>query len=122
NARIDLRLTSARNESPDVAIGEFARATTTSKYYYDKLKSVMVTLAHLKKHIQRTKMGFEAAKQVAIPFMITQGLDADVYTLRLVDREWCVVDKVADIDIPTCVSEVKDGNIPKYINQLQIPK
>ena len=47
----------------------------------------MVTLPHLKKHIQRTKIDYEAAKQVAVPFMITQGLEADVYTLRLVDRE-----------------------------------
>lgn len=111
-----------RNESPDVAIGEFAQASTKSKYYNDKLKSVMVSLADLKKHIQRTKMDFEAAKKVALPFMITQGLEADVYTLRMIDREWCVVDKIADIDIPTCVSEVKDGNIRNYMNQLQIPK
>ena len=111
-----------RTQLPDLAMGEFARATTPSKFYKDKLKSVLVSLAHLKQHIQRTKMDFESAKQVAMPSVITQGLESDVYALSLVDKEWRVVTKLADIDIPSTISEVKKGKIIDYLNQLHVLK
>lgn len=103
-------------------MGESARATTPSKFYNDKLNSVLVSLTHLNQHIQRTKMDLESAKQVAIPFVITQGLESDVYAPRLVDKEWCVVTKLADIDIPSTISEVKQGKINDYLNQLHVLK
>lgn len=64
-------------------------------------------------------MELQVAEQVVVPFIVTQGLEADAYCLRVVDKEWCVVQKLADMDLPTCIADVKEGKIPLYINQLQ---
>lgn len=92
-------------------VNEFAKASKESKYYYDKTKSALVSLAHLKKHVKQGNMDLEAAKELVIPFIITHGLEGDVYYLLFIDREWCAIQKLADMDLPTCISDMEEGKI-----------
>ncbi|KAL9536576.1 hypothetical protein PS6_011854, partial [Mucor atramentarius] len=37
----------------------------------------------------------------------------------LVSEDWTVVEKLKDIDVPSCVQEVKDGKIKNYLQNLK---
>ncbi|KAL9536663.1 hypothetical protein MBANPS3_012471 [Mucor bainieri] len=117
-SRMDLRVFHGNRLSPDIMVNEFAKASKESKYYYDKTKSVLVSLAHLKKHVKQGNMDLEAAKELVIPFIITQGLEGDVYYLRVIDKEWCAIQKLTDMDLPTNITDIKEHKIAEYIEKL----
>lgn len=109
-------------EAPDLCISEFAKQAAPWKYYYDKTKAVVASIIHWKKHISRSKLGLEEAMTFTLPFMICEGLETDIYGVRLVSEDWCVVEKIIDIDLPCCVADVKDGKIAEWMIQLRTLK
>ncbi|KAI7892944.1 uncharacterized protein EV154DRAFT_561859 [Mucor mucedo] len=85
----------ARNitKSPDLCIAEYAKEATPAKYFYDKTKIVIATLVHLKEHISRGKLTLDQAKLFVVPFVLCEGLEAEIHCLRLVSDDWCIVEK-----------------------------
>lgn len=105
---------------PDLCISEYAKKTTPWKYYYDKLKTVVASYIRLREHIiTHANLNFEEAKKFILPFVICEGLEADIYTIQVASEDWCVVEKYGDIDLPSCVEDVKDGGIAVYIKNLK---
>lgn len=54
-----------------------------------------------------------------VPFVLCEDLESDIYTIRLICDDWTVVEKAGDIDLPTSVDDIKNGNIEKYIQNLK---
>jgi hypothetical protein len=102
-----------------LCVSEYAKKAAPCKFYYDKSKTVIASLIHLKQHIKHTKLNYQEAKAFALSFVICEGLESDIYTIRLVSEDWCVVEKVKIMDLPSCVADAKDGNIAEYINHLR---
>lgn len=79
----------------------------------------MASFIHLKQHIKHSTLNFQEATAFMLPFVICEGLEADIYTIRLMSEDWCVVEKIKNMELPCCVTEVKDGNIAEYLNHLK---
>ncbi|KAG1329425.1 hypothetical protein G6F62_007682 [Rhizopus arrhizus] len=118
-SKLDLRVISLYTKTADLALSEFAKKAAPWKYYYDKKKAVIVSLIHLKEHIKNGNLNLEEAKSFKVPFVLFEGLESDIYTIRLVSEDWTVVEKLKDIDVPSCVQEVKDGKIKNYLQNLK---
>lgn len=94
DARLDLRIVAHHTRTvPDLCISEYAKKATPCKYYYDKLKTVVASYIHLREHIKHANLNFEEAKKFILPFVICEGLEADIYTIQVVSEDWCVVEK-----------------------------
>ncbi|KAI7892943.1 uncharacterized protein EV154DRAFT_503418 [Mucor mucedo] len=109
-------------KSPDLCIAEYAKEATPAKYFYDKTKIVIATLVHLKEHISRGKLTLDQAKLFVVPFVLCEGLEAEIHCLRLVSDDWCIVEKVKDFDLPCSVEEIKNGKIAEYVYHLRTLK
>ncbi|KAI8371761.1 uncharacterized protein BYT42DRAFT_80842 [Radiomyces spectabilis] len=120
DSNLALRIvSSSAGTTPDFCIAEHSKKVTLSKSYYDKRKMVVVSLLHLKRHINCVHLSYQEATEFTLPFVICCGLRADIYTIRLVSEDWCAVEKCKDLDIPCCVAEVKEGKIVSYIHHLK---
>jgi hypothetical protein len=64
-------------------------------------------------------MDIEEAKKIKVPFLLCEGLESQVFTLRLVDTEWVVLEKMDDMDVPMNIKEVKDGAFKLYLDGLK---
>ncbi|KAG1160119.1 hypothetical protein G6F37_004285 [Rhizopus arrhizus] len=53
-----------------------------------------------------------------VSFVLCEGLEADVYSIRLIDAAWTVVDKVKDMHIPSSTTEFKHGGIRDLLEAL----
>ncbi|GAA5799697.1 hypothetical protein HPULCUR_005114 [Helicostylum pulchrum] len=73
---------------------------------------------HLKHHIKSSQLNLQDPKRLSIPFVLCEGLEADVYTIRLLDDTWTAVEQVKDIGIPSSISEVKNGEIRDILEAL----
>ncbi|KAI9262662.1 hypothetical protein EDC94DRAFT_519011, partial [Helicostylum pulchrum] len=104
---------------PDLCVSEYAKKPEQWKYYYDKSKVVVASLIHLKGHMKHSKFTYEEAKSFNSPFVICEGLEADLHIIRLVSEDWCVIEKVKDIDLPSSIIDIKDGKIVEYVNHLR---
>ncbi|KAI8638619.1 hypothetical protein BD408DRAFT_446611 [Parasitella parasitica] len=54
-----------------------------------------------------------------VPFVLFEGLESDIYTIRPISEDWTVVEKLKDIDLPSCTQEVKNGKIENYVQNLK---
>lgn len=118
-SRLDLRVISQGfKKDEDYSVVEFAKKPQPGKYYTDKKRAVMSSWLHLKHHIKCSQLNLQDAKRVSIPFVLCEGLEADVYKIRLLDDTWTVVEKVKDIDIPSSISGVKNGEIRDFMEAL----
>lgn len=117
-SKLDLRIISRYTHSTDLALSEFAKRPAAWNYYYDKKKAAIVSLIYLKEHIKNSKLSLEDAKRFMFSFVLSEGLESDIYTIRLVSEEWTVIEKLKDIDLPACVQDVKDGKIESYMQAL----
>lgn len=119
-SRLDLRVVSSQAQTtPDLCVSEYAKKAVPWKFYYDKSKAVMASLIHLKQHIKHAKFNYQEAKAFTLPFVIFEGLEADIHIIKLVSEDWCVVEKIKDMDLPSCVMDIKDGSIAEYTNHLR---
>ncbi|KAG1440030.1 hypothetical protein G6F56_012070 [Rhizopus delemar] len=73
---------------------------------------------HLKHHIKGNQVNLQGAKRLAIPFVLCEGLEADIYKIRLVDDTWTVVEKAKDLHIPSSIIEIKNGGILDLLEAL----
>lgn len=71
----------------DLCISGYAKQATARKFYYDKSKEVVASLIHLKQHIRHAKFDYEEAKSFILPFVVCEGLEADIYAIRLVSED-----------------------------------
>jgi hypothetical protein len=78
----------------------------------------MSTWLQLKQRIKNNQLNLEDAQRLAIPFVLCEALEADVYVLRLIDDSWTAVEEVKDIDIPSSISNIKDGEISRLLDRL----
>ncbi|KAI9270147.1 hypothetical protein EDC94DRAFT_339249 [Helicostylum pulchrum] len=78
----------------------------------------MSSWLHLKHHIKSSQLNLQDPKRLSIPFVLCEGLEADVYTIRLLDDTWTAVEQVKDIGIPSSISEVKNGEIRDILEAL----
>lgn len=69
--------------------------------------------------MKHSKFTYEEAKSFNSPFVICEGLEADLHIIRLVSEDWCVIEKVKDIDLPSSIIDIKDGKIVEYVNHLR---
>lgn len=116
---MDLRIISRYAKQSDLSLTEFARRAFPSKYYKDKKKAVMVSLIHLKDIINNGNLDLENAKKIRIPFVLCEGLESDVYTIRVLSSDWTVVEKLEDLDVPCSIEEVKEGGVEEFIRNLK---
>ncbi|KAI7865759.1 hypothetical protein BDF14DRAFT_1729685, partial [Spinellus fusiger] len=117
HCRLDLRVTSKEktNQAADISLAEYTRSSYESKYFKDKKKLVIASQTHLKEHLKDSSMSLAEAKRVTVPFILTMGLESEMFIIHLVDMDWLVLKKVGDVDIPMCVEEVKAGAIGLYL-------
>jgi hypothetical protein len=59
---------------------------------------------------------------LAIPFVLCEALEDDVHVLRLIDESWTAVERVKDIDIPSSIRDIKDGEISAFKVCYQVQK
>ena len=77
---------------------------------------------HLKHHIKGSQLNLQEAKRLAIPFVLCEGLEADIYKITLVDDTWTVVEKAKDMHIPSSIFEIKNGEIRDLLEALSVFK
>lgn len=51
--------------------------------------------------------------------MLIARLEDQFLILYEYDNNWCVVDKVEDVDVPNSIQSIKDGYISLYVNSLK---
>ncbi|RCH78846.1 hypothetical protein CU097_000103, partial [Rhizopus azygosporus] len=105
-------------ENEELSIVEFAKQPQPCKYYTDKKRAVMSSWLHLKHRIKGSQLNLQDAKRLAIPFVLCEGLEADIYKIRLVDDTWTVVEKAKDMHIPSSILEIKNGGIRDLLEAL----
>lgn len=54
-----------------------------------------------------------------VPSMLIARLEDQILILYEYDNNWCVVDKVEDVDVPNSIQSIKDGYISLYVNSLK---
>ncbi|KAI8876391.1 hypothetical protein K501DRAFT_279458 [Backusella circina FSU 941] len=88
DARLDLRIVAYHTRTiTDLCISEYAKKATSWEYYYDKLKTVVASYIHLREHIKQANLNFEEPKKFILPFVICEGLEAVIYTIRVVSED-----------------------------------
>lgn len=55
---------------------------------------------------------------INIPFILYRGLELNVYTIRLIEHGWYIVEKPQVIDLPRTVEEYKNSGIKSNVNNL----
>ncbi|KAI7888075.1 uncharacterized protein EV154DRAFT_484395 [Mucor mucedo] len=92
----------------DLFLAEFAKQLRPSKYYTDKKRAVMFSWLHLKHHIQSGQLDIEDAKRLPIPFVLCEGLEADIYQLQL----------FKEMRALSSILEIKGGGIQEFLGAL----
>lgn len=103
--------------------GEFAKgeAATKSKYYTDKLKSVLAAKRHLNHLILSLPfISPSSLKALRIPIILVMGLNCHLFTLSLIDQNVYVVQKVHSFSYPRTYRQVSEGGIAKILDGFAI--
>ncbi|KAG2218289.1 hypothetical protein INT45_000971 [Circinella minor] len=120
--RLDLRIIISRMNdegSLEVGTGEFASALTinNTKLYKDKLKSVLVSKAHLNNIIKNMKNATPAAiKNIKIPLVQIMGATCYVYSLSLVDKKLYCMQEVCSFVYPRSYLGIENGSLHDMLN------
>lgn len=107
---------------PDLGSGELAKDFYSSKFYRDKLKTVLSSKIDLNQMIESFPNSYEGAPQIYIPFIIMNQLEATVYSLQLTHNGLYVLSEVVTISLPGTLIEVKDGGIERMVEGLNLVK
>ncbi|KAG1168419.1 hypothetical protein G6F70_009124 [Rhizopus microsporus] len=125
NIKMDLRIISSLNNEkmvPNLATGEIAKDIWMSKFYKDKLKTVLSSKMDLNQFVESFPKSYKSTLPVYIPFIIMAALEATVYALYLGSNGLYIINEVATISLPRTLFEVKDGRISKVVSSLNIVK
>ncbi|SAL98890.1 hypothetical protein [Absidia glauca] len=105
--KMDLRVlcVASRNndEQDDVCSGEFAKASGGWKYHKDKAKLVVNAKLLLNQVIK--ELGSDNANNTRICMLQSMGLEAAIYSLRLVANGLYVLESHGTLKIPTCIEQ-----------------
>lgn len=55
----------------------------------------------MKEHIKNARLNLEEAKRFMVPFVLCEGLESNIYTIRLVSEDWTAVEKLKDFKVCT---------------------
>ncbi|KAG1158995.1 hypothetical protein G6F36_014114 [Rhizopus arrhizus] len=107
---------------PNLATGEIAKDIWKSKFYKDKLKTVLSSKMDLNQFVESFPKSYVNTLPVYIPFIIMAELEATVYALYLGSNELYIINEVTTISLPRTLFEIKDGGISRVVSSLNIVK
>ncbi|ORE05920.1 hypothetical protein BCV72DRAFT_329989, partial [Rhizopus microsporus var. microsporus] len=101
----------------DGITGEAARKATKSKFYTDILKSIVTSKCHLNAFLEPLPYISEE-DIVSVRFLLIQvmGLEARVSSLRLLGKEYYIVEDLYSFSFPQTLSHIKVGELEALIN------
>ncbi|CAO3702558.1 unnamed protein product [Rhizopus stolonifer] len=111
--KIDLRVTVPCKTCVDLSVVEYAKKSSLSKYYKDKIKTVLCSAIYFRNY-QKNNNDIKY-----VPSMLISRLEGELLIYYQTDRNWFVVDKIADVDVPDSVELIRNGAIKEYINSLK---
>ncbi|EIE84823.1 hypothetical protein RO3G_09533 [Rhizopus delemar RA 99-880] len=94
DCKIDMRVTIPSKKPVDLSIVEYANKASSSKYYKDKVKTVLCSAIYQRNYQKENNN----IKQV--PAMLIARLENQILLYYQIDNNWGVVDKVEDADVP----------------------
>ncbi|KAG0740990.1 hypothetical protein G6F35_003293 [Rhizopus arrhizus] len=123
--KLDLRLMMNMDYEkgiPDLGSSELAKDIHRSKFYRDKLKTVLSSKIDLNQMIESFPNSYGGAPPIHIPFIIMNQLEATMYSLQLAHNGLYVLNEVTTISLPITLIEVKDGGIERMVERLNLVK
>jgi hypothetical protein len=110
---VDLRiLFSANANNSDLAVNEFAKNTTPSKLYKDKLKQVILT----KYYLNNLLLACLPSSTTCIPLIQIMGFDCYLYALRKVENYY-ILETIDSVVFPCNHEALKVNEIRKIIGR-----
>ncbi|CEP12245.1 hypothetical protein [Parasitella parasitica] len=97
-----MRVTIPAKKPLDLSVAEYTKNPTPSKYYKDKVKTVLCSAIYHRDY----QMENSNIKQV--PAMLIARLENQILLYYQIDNNWCAVDKVEDADVPNSVQAIKE--------------
>ncbi|KAI9483375.1 MAG: hypothetical protein EXX96DRAFT_557979, partial [Benjaminiella poitrasii] len=94
---------------PDFTTEEIAKDISKSKFYTDKLKTVLSSKMDLNQFIESFPKSYENTLPIYISFFIIAEIEATVCVLYSGFNGLYIINKVTNISLPTTLLEVKDG-------------
>lgn len=123
--KMDLRIINSLDDEktmPDFATGEIAKSILKSKFYKDKLKTVLLSKIDLNQLIESSSKFNESTLSIYMPFFIIAELEATVCVLYLGSNGLYIINEITTISLPTTSLEVKNGAALRVISKLNIMK
>lgn len=113
NCKIDMRVTVAEKKPVDISVVEYANNIRPGKYYKDKVKTILCS-AIFNRDYKKSNCAVKL-----VPSMLIARLENQILIFYEYDNNWCVVDKVEDVDVPNSIQSIRDGYITLYVNSLK---
>jgi hypothetical protein len=119
DAKLDLRILSAPNTlKTDLAICEFAKTAISSKLYYDKIKTVLLTKYQLNSWVAAGV----SPQTIQIPIIQVMGLVCQVMVLRCKEEGVYVLEPVSIFRFPSSIKDIRENGIRTLIDNLEYIK
>ncbi|KAI8876482.1 hypothetical protein K501DRAFT_279372 [Backusella circina FSU 941] len=109
----DIRLRWPPIQQHDAILVEYAKKSSLNKYYKDKIKTVLCSAIYFRNYRKNNN------DITYVPSMSISRLEGELFIYYQTDRNWFVVDKIADVDVPDSVELIRNGAIKEYINSLK---
>ncbi|KAI9467606.1 hypothetical protein BDB00DRAFT_303074 [Zychaea mexicana] len=98
----------------EAATGEVAKvaAVTETKLFQDRLKSVLVSKAHLNSILKKMpNITEDMVKSIQVPIIQALGTTCFVYSMTLIDKKLYTLQEVCDFRYPRTYADLRDGTI-----------
>lgn len=106
----------SQNTSIDLSVVEYVKMISCNKYYKDKLKTVLCSFIYVRKY-QKLNNSIKF-----VPSMLISRLKGEVLLIHQTDRNWLLVDIIAEVNVPDNIDLLRNGAIEDNINSLKIFK
>lgn len=119
--KMDLRIIKSLGDEkvmPDFATGEVAKSILKSKFYKDKLKTVLTSKMDLNKFVESPLKFYADTPSIYIPFFIIAELEATVCVLHMGSNGLYILNEVTTISLPTTSLEVKNGALGGFSRKI----
>ncbi|KAI9269371.1 hypothetical protein BY458DRAFT_556023 [Sporodiniella umbellata] len=110
--KIDMRVTIPAKKPLDLSVVEYAKKLFPSKYYKDKVKTVLCSAIYHRNYQKESS-------NIKVPAMLIARLENELLLYYQIDSNWCVIEKVEDADVPNSVQAIKEGAIKAYVNSIK---
>lgn len=108
-----MRVTIPAQKTVDLSVVEYANKASSSKYYKDKVKTVLCSARYHRNYRK------ENSNIKQVPVMLIARLENQTLLYHQIDNNWGVVDKVEDADVPNTIQAIKEGAIKDYVNSIK---